>query len=69
MYPSFYFIRHAESLHNERATLVKTKHGLGKHDDISKMPEYREVKYGDMYFDCGITQQGYGECEQAHKEC
>lgn len=69
MYPSFYFIRHAESIHNERASLVKSKHGLGKSDDISKMPEYREVKYGSDYFDCGITEKGFGECLQARQKC
>ena len=65
MYTSFYFVRHAESLHNERATLVKNQNNLGKNADISKIPEYREVKYGPAYFDCGITVQGYEECALA----
>jgi broad specificity phosphatase PhoE len=48
---------------------VKSQLNLGKHDDISKVPLYKEVKYGDEYFDCGITEKGYGECERAMGEC
>ena len=68
-YPAIYFVRHAESLHNERATLVRKKYGLSDKDDIQKYDDYKEVKFGVDYFDCGITEGGYIECEDSRKAC
>lgn len=40
-YPGVYFVRHAESLHNERASLVRKLYNLTEKDDIQKYKEYQ----------------------------
>lgn len=41
VYPAMYFVRHAESLHNERATLVRKKYNLSEKDDVQKYEDYK----------------------------
>lgn len=72
MYPSFVFIRHGESLHNER-----TKRAVSKYSSLSNMngskinfketADYRDIKFDPYLIDEGITKQGEAESQQIKK--